>query len=102
MYLCVYLRDLRLNRRPSLIVIRMTVAPIPIVPLHFVVLPVVLAITPVLCQVAPVGAVLVVVPVMVVAVVRVVDSDADLLSVRLGHNQCWHSNGSSEWGEPLG
>ena len=97
MYLCVYLRDLRLNRRPSLIVIRMTMAPIPILLLHFVVLPVVLAITPALfCQIAPVGAVLVVVPVMVVAVVPIIDSDVDLLSVRLGHNQCWHSNDSSE------
>jgi hypothetical protein len=96
MYLCVYLRDLRLNRLPSLIVIRMTVAPIPIVLLHFVMLPVVLAITPVLfCQVAPVGTVLVVVPVMVVAVVPIVDSDADLLSVRLGHKQCWHNTSSS-------
>jgi hypothetical protein len=97
MHFCVYLPDLRLNRRPSLIVIRMTVAPIPIVLLHFVVLPVVLTITPVLfCQVAPVGAVLAVVPIMVVAVVPIVDSDVDLLTVRLGHNQCWHSNGSSE------
>jgi hypothetical protein len=74
---------------PSLIVVRMTVAPIPIVLLHSVVLPVVLTITPVLCcQVTPVGVVFVVVPVMVIAVVPIVDADLDagLLSFGFGHN----------------
>jgi len=64
-------------------------APIPIVPLHSLVLPVVLTITPVLfCQVTPVGALFVVVPVMVIAVVTIVvsDLDAGLLSLGLGHN----------------
>jgi hypothetical protein len=56
----------------------MTVAPIPVVPLHTVVLPVVLTITPVLYyQVMPVDALFVVVPVMVIAVVAIVDSDLD-------------------------
>jgi hypothetical protein len=65
------------------------VAPIPVMPLRSVVLPVVFTITPVLfCQVAPVGAVFVVVPVMVIAVVSIVDShlDAGLLSFGSGHN----------------
>jgi hypothetical protein len=53
--------------RPSLNAIRMTVAPIPIVPLHSVMLPMVPAITPVLFrQVTPVGVVFRVVPVMVI------------------------------------
>ena len=76
------------NRSP-LIVVRMTVAPIPVVPLDAVVLPVVLTITPVLCcQVTPVGALFVVIPVMVIAVVLIVDSDlhAGLLRFRLGYN----------------
>jgi hypothetical protein len=40
------------------------------------------------CQVTPVGAVFVVVPVMVIAVVPIVDSDLDagLLSFGFGHN----------------
>lgn len=74
---------------PSLIVVRMTVAPIPIVLLHSVVLPVVLTITPVLCcQVTPVGVVFVVVPVMVITVVPIVDADLDagFLSFGFGHN----------------
>jgi hypothetical protein len=61
------------------------VAPIPVVPLDSVVLPVVLAITPVLCcQVTPVGAVFVVVPVMVITVVPIVDSDLDAAVLRSG------------------
>jgi hypothetical protein len=82
-------RDTLLSSRSSLIAVRMTVAPIPVVPLHAVVLPVVLTITPVLCcQVTPVGALFVVVPVMVIAVVLIVDSDlhAGLLRFRLGYN----------------
>jgi hypothetical protein len=53
------------------------------------VLPVVLTITPVLfCQVTPVGAVLAVVPVMVITAVPIVDSDLDagLLGLGFGHN----------------
>jgi hypothetical protein len=82
-------RDTLLSSRSSLIAVRMTVAPIPVVPLHAVVLPVVLTITPALCcQVTPVGALFVVVPVMVIAVVLIVDSDlhAGLLRFRLGYN----------------
>jgi hypothetical protein len=66
----------------------MTVAPIPVVPPHAVVLSVVLTITPVLCcQVTPVGVVFVVVPVMVITVVPIVDSDADLLRCGVGSNR---------------
>jgi hypothetical protein len=81
-------RDSLHSDRSSLIVVRMTVAPIPVVPLHAVVLPVVLTITPVLCcQVTPVGVLFVVVPVMVIAVVLIVDSDlhAGILRFRFGY-----------------
>jgi hypothetical protein len=77
----------------------MAVAPIPVVSLNGVVLVVVLTIVPVLFrQITPVGAVFVVVPVMVVAVVSIVDSDlhTGLLSFGLGHDQGWSSNSSSE------
>jgi hypothetical protein len=85
--------------RPSLIAVRMTVAPIPVVPLYTVVLPAVLTITPVLCcQITPIGAVFVVVPVVVVVVVPIIDSDLDIgfLSFGVGHNQGWCSNSSSQ------
>jgi hypothetical protein len=67
----------------------MTVAPIPVVPLGSVVLPVVFTITPMLfCQVTPVGAVFAIVPAMVIAVVPIVNSnlDAVFLSFSFGHN----------------
>jgi hypothetical protein len=64
--------------RLLLIAVRMTVAPIPVVPLLSVVLPAVLTIRPVLCrQVTPVGAALVVVPVVVITVVPIIDSHLD-------------------------
>jgi hypothetical protein len=46
----------------------------------------------------PVGAVFAVVPVMVIAVVPIVDSDLDaaLLSLGFGHNQGWCNNGSGQ------
>jgi hypothetical protein len=77
----------------------MTVAPIPIVSLHFVVLPVVRTIASVLFyQVTPVSVVFAVVPVMVIAVVPIVDSDlnAALLSFGFGHNYGWCNNGSGQ------
>jgi hypothetical protein len=85
--------------RLLLIAVRMTVAPIPIVPLHCVVLPVVLTIRPVFCrQVTPVGAVLVVVPIVVITVVPIIDShlDAAFLRSRMSHDCGWCSNGSSQ------
>src|ERR1700737_802388 len=60
--------------RPSLIAIRMAVAPIPVLPLHSVVRPGELTITPVpLNQEVPEGAVFAVIPVMVVTVVPIVE-----------------------------
>ena len=54
---------------------------IPIVPLHFVVLSAVDDISSVLChQVVPVGAIFASVPIVVVMMVAVVDSDSNLLS----------------------
>jgi hypothetical protein len=87
-----------LNRLP-LVAARMTVTPIPVGPLHSVVLPVVRTITPVLfCEVTPVGVLFVVVPVMVIAVVSIVDSnlDAGLLSVRFSDKQNRCNNGTSQ------
>jgi hypothetical protein len=75
------------------------VAPIPIVPLHSVVLPLVRSITPMLFrQVTSVGAVFAIVPVMVIAVVSIVDShlDTGLLRFGFGHNHSWRNNRSSQ------
>jgi hypothetical protein len=75
------------------------VAPIPVVSLPSVVLPVVLPIAPVLCdQVSPVGAVFAVVPVVVITVVPIVDSDLNAAVLRsgVGHDCGWCSNGSSQ------
>jgi hypothetical protein len=44
----------------------------------------------------PVGAVLLSIPVVVVIMVPVVDSDLDLLSFGLDHNEGWYNNGSSQ------
>lgn len=74
-------------------------APIPVVPLHPVVLLVVLTITFVLFrQVTPVGVLFVVVPAMVIAVVPIVDSDLDpgLLSFRFSHKHSRCNNGGSQ------
>lgn len=82
---------------PSLIAVWISVAIIPIVPLHAVVLPCVYDITPVVYhQVMSVGAVFVSVPVVVVMMVPVVDSDLDLLSFGLDNNEAWCSNRSSQ------
>ena len=77
----------------------MTVAPIPVMPLRSVVLSLVRTITPVLFhQVTSVRAVFVVVPVMVIAVVSIVDShlDAGLLSFGFNHHQSRCNDGSSQ------
>ena len=73
----------------ALIAVRMTVPPIPVVPLRPIVLPVVLNICPVLfSQIAPVGVIFAVVPIMVITVVPVVDSNlhAGFLRSGSGHD----------------
>jgi hypothetical protein len=75
------------------------VAPIPIVSLRSVVLPLVRAITPVpFHQVTPVGTVFAIVPVMVIAVVPIVDShlDAGFLSFGFNHHQSRCNDSSSQ------
>lgn len=77
----------------------MAVAPIPVMSLHSVVLPVVGAITPVLYhQVMPVGAVFMAVPVMVITVVPVVypDLNGGALRSRCGHDCIRRKNGGSQ------
>ena len=78
----------------------MTVAPIPIVFLHFVVLSVVRTIASVLFyQVTPVGVVFAVVPVVVVTMVPIVHADLHAGFLRCGACQsyCWRSkNGSKD------
>jgi hypothetical protein len=70
------LREVRLCKSFYLIIVWMTVAPIPVVSLHPVVLSLVLAIAPVLfTQILPVSMVFAVVPVVVVTVVPIVNSD---------------------------
>ena len=85
--------------QPLLIVVWMTVAPIPVVSLHSVALPVVLTVSPVLsCQVTPVSAVFVVVPVMVVTVVPIINPNlhAGFLCFGFGHNERRCSNGGGQ------
>jgi hypothetical protein len=82
--------------RLLLVAVGMIVAPIPVVPLHSVVLPVVLTIPPVLRrQITPVGAVLVVLPVVIITVVPIIDSHLDAAFLRPGasHDCGWCSNG---------
>jgi hypothetical protein len=68
-----------------LIVVGMTVAPVPVVAVHSVVLALVGPIAPVLHdEVAPVSAVFAVVPVVVVAVVAIVDADLHVCFLRPG------------------
>jgi len=74
---------------PSLIVIRMAVAPVPVIPLILVFLSVVGAIILVpFRQVASVGMFFAVIPVMIIPMVSIVDSDmnADLLRFGGRHN----------------
>jgi hypothetical protein len=82
-----------------LIVVWMTVAPVPIMPLHSAVLPVVLTIALVLIvEVTLVGAVFAVVPVMVVTVVPIADTDVHVRFLRLGtgHDYSWRGMSSSQ------
>jgi hypothetical protein len=82
---------------PSLIAVWIGVAIIPIVPLYAVMLPRIDDITPVVYhQVMPVGVVFVSVPVVVVMMVPVVDSDLDVLSFGLDYNDGLCSNHSSQ------
>jgi hypothetical protein len=77
----------------------MTVAPIPVVPLHVMVLPVVFTVIPVLYdQVMSVSAVLAIVPVVIMMVALVVDSDLDagLLSAGFSHDKGWCNNSSGQ------
>jgi hypothetical protein len=74
----------------------MSMAPIPVVPLHVMVLPVVFTIIPVFYdQVMPVGVVLAIVPVVIIMVAVVIDSDLDAapLSFGFSHDQGWCNNG---------
>jgi uncharacterized YccA/Bax inhibitor family protein len=76
---------LRPYKGDALIVVGMTVAPLPVMAVDSVVLALVAPITPVLHhEVAPVGAVFAVVPVVIVAVVPIVDADLDASFLRLG------------------
>ena len=82
-----------------LIVVWMTVAPIPVVPSRSVALPVVLTVSPVLSrQVTPISAVFAVVPVMVITVVPIVDPNlhAGFLCFGFGHNERRCSNGGGQ------
>src|ERR1700680_649326 len=80
------------------VAVRMGVAPAPVIPLHDHSLPAVLTISPVpFDQITPVGALLARVPVVVVAVVPVVDADHDrLLRFGFGDNHGWCNNRSSQ------
>jgi len=89
------------RERHVLIAVGVTVAPIPIVSLHPVVLPVVLTIIPVLyLEVTPVGAIFAVVPVMVIAMVPIIDPDlyAGLLSSGFDYHRsrCHDSGGQDQ------
>lgn len=105
----VYVFDANQELRPSLIAIRMAVAPIPVIPLHPVIRPGKTAIAPVLLdQVVPVGTVLAVIPGMVVMVVPIVVSALVVVVVTsffltsvvlmsgVGRNRRWCNKGRSQ------
>lgn len=73
-------------------------APMPIVALDAAVLPLVCAIAAVpCCEVTPVGAVFAIVPIVVVAIVPVIDSDLDgVLRLGIGHDDGWHGESGDE------
>ncbi len=74
-------------------------APMPIVALHATVLPLVLAIAAVLChEVTPVGAVFAVIPIMVVAIIPVINSNLDtaVLWLGVGHDDSWSGEGGDQ------
>ena len=69
----------------ALIVVRMLVAPLPIVQLIPAALVVVCAVSSmVLYQVAPVGPILMVIPIMIVAMVAIIDSHLNAALLRTG------------------
>jgi hypothetical protein len=83
----------------SLVAVWMTVAPRPVMPPHSVVLPAIVLIGPVPNhEVTSIGVVFAVVPVVVVTVVPIVDSDLHVRFLRLGagHDQNWRGKGSSQ------
>jgi hypothetical protein len=82
---------------PWLIAVWISVTVIPIIPLHVVVLPAVDDISSVVHhQVMSVGAIFVSVPVVIIMVVPVIDSDLDLLSFGFDHNEGWCRDYSGE------
>jgi hypothetical protein len=83
----------------GLIVVRMTVTPAPVLPLSSGVLPVVRTIGPVLNHViTPVGAIFAVVPVVVVTMVPIIDTDlhAGFLRLWAGLGYRWCGKGSAQ------
>src|SRR5258708_4816165 len=83
----------------GLIVVRMSVAPTPVLPLSSGVLPVVRTIGPVLNHViTPVGAIFAVVPVVVVTMVPIIDTDlhGPFLRLRAGHGYRGCGKGSAQ------
>ena len=74
-------------------------APIPVMPLHPIVLPPVLTIAPVLCrEVTPISAVFTVIPIVVITMSPIVDADLDVAVLRFGAGQDggWRSQGSNQ------
>jgi hypothetical protein len=84
------------NFRLSLVAVRMIVAPLPVVPLVSGALLVVLAISLVLFRVVtPVSAILAVVPIMIIAMIAIIDPDLDaaLLGTRRSQDRRWRNDG---------
>jgi hypothetical protein len=82
---------------PWLIAVWISVTIIPIIPLHVVVLPAVDDISSVVHhQVVSVGAIFVSIPVVIIMVVPVINSDLDLLSFGFDHNEGWCRDYSGE------
>lgn len=73
--------------------------PVPIVALHAAVLSLISAIAAVLCrEITPVGTVFAVIPIVVVAIVPVINSDMDtgVLRFGVGHHDGWYGESSDK------
>jgi hypothetical protein len=82
-----------------LIAVWMAMAPVPVIALLSAALPVVFAIVSMLIrEIASIGAILAVVPIVIVLVIPIIDSDLDagLLRRRAGHHNHWRGKGRSQ------
>jgi hypothetical protein len=82
-----------------LFAVGMLVAPFPVVPLVSGSLLVIRAVSPMmLYEIPPIRMIFAVIPIMVIAMVRIIDSNLNAPLLRTGscHDSCWHENSSCQ------